>query len=805
MDKSKATLSCSISIESAVDRTPLLVAPDTPLITVIKWMSQGKTDTSCPPKENTTLDTSTLTNLPPKRTSYALVAQASKLIGIITERDIVKLTAQGTPLNHVSAANVMQQQLITAQISEIQDGLTVLGKLRQHRIRHLPVLNDKGHITGVVTSESIRRTLQPSVLLKLRQIDEVMAVNVVTAPLKTPILKLAALMATQRVSCVVITDTMSIDNHNNHNPGVCPVGIVTERDIVQFQVLGLDVTQTQAQTVMSTPLSCLRPNTSLWEAHQKMQELLVRRLVITNEQGFLAGILTQTSFLSLLDPIEMCSTVDILEQQVNQLQDEKIELLQALNQSLSSQVQDSEARFQTTFEQAAAGIVHVSFQGRFLQANQRFCEMIGYSQADLLTKTVLDVTHPDDQEHDLNAIQRLLQGEVDSFSHEKRYCRSDGITIWGSVTVSRIKASQNNVGYLVAVIEDISRRKKNESELALYRNHLEDIVTARTFELECEIDERKRIEKQLFQEKELAQVTLQSIQDAVVTTDESGHVTYLNPVAEQLTGWSHHKSLGKPLTDIFIILDETTREPQQSLVEKVLQKGGEEHKSIDQTLLISKDGTEYGISHSAAPLSTQDGQIIGTVMVFRDVTQARYIERQLSWQASHDALTNLVNRRKFEQILKETLQFTKQEIEPFKQQHVLCYLDLDHFKIVNDTGGHSAGDKLLKQVSALLSRQIRVADTLARLGGDEFAILLYQCPIQQAILIANQILTVISEFQFIWDNRSFKLGISIGLTAIDVHHQDIEKILNAADTACYQAKAEGRNQIYVYKPSDQSS
>ena len=311
-------------------------------------------------------------------------------------------------------------------------------------------------------------------------------------------------------------------------------------------------------------------------------------------------------------------------------------------------------------------------------------------------------------------------------------------------------------------------------------------------------ESRQRLEKTIRQDKELAQVTLQSIGDAVMTTDWTGRVQYINPVAEKLTGWKTLEAHGRLLGEVFRIIDENSRAPVENPVEEVW-RSGQIVKVVNRMVLIARDGTEYAIDISAAPIGIHQGIMIGTVLVFWDNTQSRSLTHQLSWQATHDNLTKLVNRRGFEQDLAKAIASAQHE----ETQHALCYLDLDQFKVVNDTCGHVAGDELLRQVSVLLRQHIRSTDILARLGGDEFGILLYQCPLYKAEQIVNSLQHLIQKFRFTWDGKSFTIGISIGLVPIDHTSQDLNSLLGAADVACYAAKDKGGNYIQVYRAEDQ--
>ncbi len=348
------------------------------------------------------------------------------------------------------------------------------------------------------------------------------------------------------------------------------------------------------------------------------------------------------------------------------------------------------------------------------------------------------------------------------------------------------------------------RRRQAETALKQSNEELEQRVSLRAIQLlkaleqlQGERAERERMEGALFQEKELALVTLQSIEDAVITTDATGLIKYLNPVAEELTGWSLAESLGLPLAQVFRIVNEMTRKPEENPVEKALRSGQMIEKT-NHTVLITRNGNELAIEDSAAPIRTPDGQIIGAVMVFHDVTQTRHIARLLSWQASHDALTGLVNRSEFENRLEQTVSSAKTS----KGQHALCYLDLDQFKIVNDTCGHVAGDELLRQVTTLFQTNVRSSDTLARLGGDEFGILLNHCPLEPAVWIANTLREAVQKFRFVWQDKTFNIGVSIGLVVINADTQQMNSVLSAADAACYIAKNKGRNRVHVYQADD---
>jgi diguanylate cyclase (GGDEF)-like protein/PAS domain S-box-containing protein len=310
-------------------------------------------------------------------------------------------------------------------------------------------------------------------------------------------------------------------------------------------------------------------------------------------------------------------------------------------------------------------------------------------------------------------------------------------------------------------------------------------------------DKLQALLAQISHEKELALVTLQSIGDAVITTDDQNRVAFLNPVAERLTGWTTEAARGQPLQQVFNIINEFTREPVENPVDKVMRSGIIVGLG-NHTILIARNGQEYSIEDTAAPIRDNNGHILGVVLVFHDVSEKHKLTHQLSHQARHDALTGLINRGEFELRLNELLDSTANR----HGEHALLYLDLDQFKVVNDTCGHSAGDELLRQLTAQIQAKVRESDTFARLGGDEFGVLLENCPMEQAVRLANVLLDEVGAFRFVWLDKTFAVGVSIGLVAITDASGNSANVLAAADTACYAAKDKGRNRVQVYSPDD---
>jgi diguanylate cyclase (GGDEF)-like protein/PAS domain S-box-containing protein len=403
---------------------------------------------------------------------------------------------------------------------------------------------------------------------------------------------------------------------------------------------------------------------------------------------------------------------------------------------------------------------------RRLIFSPRWKTMLGYAQDELTdSPDWRDLVHPDDLGRVQGEMRAYVDGRADSFESTHRMRHRAGGWRWVQSRVLALRTETGQVRRLVGV--------------------------------ELDITERKTYEEELFREKERAQITLQSIGDGVVTTDENSVVDYLNPIAEDLTGWSLEDAQGKKVEEIFRSFHEETCEPLENPLAMAIKRC-RLIKTVRPTLLIRRDGNELYIESTAAPIRDGSGDVSGGVLVFHDVSESRELNRKLSYHASHDILTGLVNRREFENKLERAVKAAQNR----ETSYALCYLDLDQFKIVNDTCGHSAGDALLGQLGALLKSRIRWRDTVARLGGDEFGVLLESCSLDEAIKTAEELRETVKEFRFVWEDRTFRLGVSIGIVPISAENHDVAALLSAADSACAAAKEAGRNRIHCYQEND---
>jgi diguanylate cyclase (GGDEF)-like protein/PAS domain S-box-containing protein len=313
---------------------------------------------------------------------------------------------------------------------------------------------------------------------------------------------------------------------------------------------------------------------------------------------------------------------------------------------------------------------------------------------------------------------------------------------------------------------------------------------------------RKSIEATLGRSKQQAQYTLESIGEGVITTDTDGRIDYMNAAAEALTGASREAAAGRRLGDIVRLVDENDRRDLGDPVSRSLTD--RRRVSIGRrALLIQADSErELSVELTASPIKGPgDETAAGVVVIMHDVTEIRGLTQKMSYQAAHDPLTGLVNRREFERRMEQSLNKVRDDGVP----HVLCYLDLDRFKAVNDSCGHLAGDNLLREIAGLIKEQVRESDFVARLGGDEFGVLLIRCPLDKARQIADDVCRAVRDHRFVWQDKIFTVGVSIGLVEVGRDGVSISDLLAAADSACYVAKQQGRGQVHVYSAQDEAA
>jgi diguanylate cyclase (GGDEF)-like protein/PAS domain S-box-containing protein len=428
-----------------------------------------------------------------------------------------------------------------------------------------------------------------------------------------------------------------------------------------------------------------------------------------------------------------------------------------LQAEAEERLQASERLFRATFDDAPIGTAIVGLDGRWLEVNAALCEMLGYSAGELRQRSFQDITHPDDLAPDLAEVDRLLAGERHHYQIEKRYLHAQG-----HVVIARLD---------VTLVRDDARTP------LFFLSQIQDITAA------------SRVRDALQQERELAQTTLSAISDAVIRTDPLGQVTYANEAAMSLLRVVGDELIGRPFERVVRLVGEREGELASSPAGIVLQEGRDLRQAVHGTLQ-RRDGSRVAVEYTAAPIRSGERRLLGSVVVLSDVSVAHELAGQLRYQATHDSLTGLRNRRAFEEALEQALA-AQAAGGPGGQ---LLLMDLDHFKTINDRCGHAAGDQVLQALTERMKARLRRDDVLARLGGDEFALILPDCRRADAERMARQLVELVAAYRFDWHGQSYGLGLSVGLAGFD-HAGSCEQLLRQADQACYEAKRQGRGQV----------
>lgn len=411
-----------------------------------------------------------------------------------------------------------------------------------------------------------------------------------------------------------------------------------------------------------------------------------------------------------------------------------------------------------------AVVVH---RERIIFANRVAAGLLGVTPEQLVGRPVTDLVRPAYRAMTRSAVTRRLAGEILPENMEVQLINGEEAGMWAEVSGGVID----------------------------YRGQRAILTIAR------DISYRKNLETSLGRGKQQAQVTLESIGEGVITADASGLIDYMNTAAEKLTGIARELAIGRRLPDIVKLVDEADRRDLGDPIQRCLSDRRRVNMGRRAMMLSTAGGKELSIELTASPIKGPGEVIAGAVVIMHDVSEMRGLTKRMSYQATHDALTGLMNRREFERRLEEALQSVREQ----DVTHVLCYLDLDRFKPVNDSCGHVAGDALLRAIAALIRDKVRESDAVARLGGDEFGVLLLGCPLEKARQIADDVCTAVRDYRFTWQDKVFQIGVSIGLVEIGRDSASIEDILGAADSACYVAKQEGRGQVHVYSARDEVS
>jgi diguanylate cyclase (GGDEF)-like protein/PAS domain S-box-containing protein len=470
------------------------------------------------------------------------------------------------------------------------------------------------------------------------------------------------------------------------------------------------------------------------------------------------------------------------------------------------QLRAAEARYRSLVEQipAITFTAALDVPGNLLYVSPQI-QRLGFSPEEWRASPdgLLNRIHPEDHARVFGAFARSYES-AEPLRCEYRMLTRDNDTRWFLAEARVVQDTTGAPLCLQGVLIDITEDKRREEELEYHRRRLEELVTQRTAQIEKqtellrdangnlvrEIGERRQAEARF-------RLLLESVGEGIYGLDSEGRCTFVNEAALAMLGYASDELLGREIHGLIhhSHADGSAYPAEACLIYDAFRAGQARQGLVE--LLWRKDGTSFPAEYSAQPMR-EAGRITGAVLVFRDVTEAQAQARRLSFQATHDALTGLVNRREFERRLERVLAETRNNGE----ECALLYLDLDQFKVVNDTCGHTAGDQLLRQIASQLQERLRARDTLARLGGDEFGVLLEHCPLDQALRIATELRDGVQDYRFAWEGKPFSVGVSIGLVPLVAIAGDVAAALSAADAACYAAKEQGRNRVHCYRSDD---
>jgi diguanylate cyclase (GGDEF)-like protein/PAS domain S-box-containing protein len=403
---------------------------------------------------------------------------------------------------------------------------------------------------------------------------------------------------------------------------------------------------------------------------------------------------------------------------------------------------------------------------KILLPNESAASLVGLEPAQLVGREVADIVKPAYRALFKKTVAKRLAGENAPKGIEIQLINGNQTGLW-------VEAQSSNIEYhgrraVLTVARDISHRKSLEVSLS--------------------------------RSKRQAQYTLESVSEGIITTDNDGHIDYMNVAAETLTGTNRDDAAGHKVGELFSLVDDADRRSLGDPVERCLAMRRRVNMGRRATLVSADGEHEHSVEITASPVRGPENSISGAVVVIHDVSELRGLTRKMSYQATHDPLTGLVNRREFERRLDEAMDSAHAD----EAIHMLLYMDLDRFKAVNDTCGHLAGDNMLREVAALIKNAVRDSDFVGRLGGDEFGALLIGCPIEKARQLASDICRAVADYRFVWKDKIFNIGVSIGLVEISHASGTLQDVMSAADSACYMAKQHGRGQVHVYSARDEA-
>ena len=814
--------STAFSVQLAIDRHPLTVTPDTPVSSAIVLMSQVKS-------------------------SCAIVVEGDKILGIFTERDVVKLTAQTGNPEKDSFTKAFSKQPISAlmtprpfilQEEHLPNLVTLLDLLRQKQIRHLPIVDPDEKLLGTITYQSIREIIQPADWMRLRRVVEVMNPKVITALPSASVLELATLMSIHRVSCVAIAENRPRDDARGTPelpPMPVPIGIVTERDILQLQALGLNLRKLTAAEVMSSPLLLVQPTDCLWTAHQLMREYRVRRLVVADEGDSLQGIITQTSLLQGCTPIEMDAAIAALQRLV----EERTQELQQANEQLRREILErqhteaalrlSQARLAGVLDSADDAIISIDETQRIQLFNQGAEKIFGYTAAEVMGQP-LDLLLPENlrQKHRQYIKQFRYTPEVSRTMGTRSQVfgrRKDGSQFPAEASISKLEVGSERL--FTVILRDITSRVEAQEALQLQLER-ERVMSAMRDRIRSSLNLQEILNTTVGEVRQFLNTDRVIIYrfhpdwsgKVVVESCSNGvrkilNLTILDPCFGENHAQLYQQGRLKATADIYTeplspchrnLL--TQFQVKANLVVPILLNEDFSHNSEEELAENSpgENNQLWGllIAHHCQgsrqwqnweteflrELATQVAIAIQQSTLFEQLQAAN---QELHRIASLDGLTQVPNRRCFDEFLNH--EWRRGAETPLSL--ILC--DIDYFKPYNDTYGHQAGDECLQRVAAALRECINPKlELIARYGGEEFAAVLPNTDLKSALELAERLRREVAGLQIphAQSQVSPYITMSSGVATLTPSSETSPTQLIAnADEALYVAKAGGRNRV----------
>lgn len=890
-------------VTAAILYEPLVVARDAPLLVAISRMSQARA--VCPLDHLSTGNRSD-TSASEKASCVLVVDVDDRVVGILTERDIVRLGVRSQPLHELTVQQVMVSPVITLKQSSLQEVFTTANLLQQYKIRHLPILDDEEKLIGLITHKSLRRVMHPADLLRLRLAEEVMATHVVCAGAKASLLEIAEQLVNCRVSSVVIVETPTAappvsqastiaglpsgkSRDRSLNPASTtadatdpnqvpqrPIGIVTEHDLLQVQAMELSLGDYTASQVMSTPIFSVRPKASLWTVHQLMEQHFIHRVIVVGDQGELLGIVTQSSLLQALNPLELYKLTEILEAKVERLETEKMSLLQARASELEHKVHNYTAdlkakvkrekllkeialQIHSSFDVTSVLNIAVDQVRRVIDCERAYIwqftpnsqsmmvaestrtsvSLLGQAMADQWVETYLIAPSRTGR---LQVVADVNQGEItDDYRAFLRRLQAQAIVLvplishgrpWGGLGVCESHCARN---WLADEIE---------------------LLKALAVQLGIAIQQATGYQQ--VQASHQRYVSLAAaVPVGIFQTDTEGHCCYVNERWREITGLSTAIAMGSGWEQSLHPADRT------KVINEWYRCAQQQQPFSLEFRWQNPSGQTVWVYGQALPERDEKGDITGYVGTITDITERKQIEvernqlfdqlkalndqleakvarRTLALQQAVDQLQSEVNRR---EILEESLRDINQQLEAqsqvdgltqianrrhFDQQLYrewyaarrqqtplsLLLLDVDFFKQYNDCYGHQQGDRCLQQLAQTAHQSIsRSEDLVARYGGEEFVLLLPNTDIEGAVNVAQRLQAAIAALGIphAQSRISAHVTVSIGIAtwmafisadAADGQPISCEVLLSMADKALYNAKAQGRDRYTVFQSWD---